>query len=62
MTDISKCTNGCKKQEACYRWTAPSSHWQAYMSYNPDKNGECADFYCNSCREYTCVCKAKTKV
>jgi len=48
MTDISKCANGCDKQDKCYRWTAPSHEfWQAYMDFKPDENGECKDFWSN---------------
>lgn len=45
MTDISKCVTGCDKKYECYRWTAPSSHWQSYMDFKPDENGECKDFW-----------------
>lgn len=46
MTDISKCVNGCKKQEFCYRFTAKANeYYQAYSDFEPDENGECDGFW-----------------
>lgn len=34
--DISKCNGiGCDKRERCYRFTAPSSHWQSWIQPDP---------------------------
>ena len=47
MTDISKCFNGCDKQEDCRRWTAPEGRLQSYMDFKPNEDGECNGFYDN---------------
>lgn len=44
MTDITKCRNGCKHRESCYRWTAPSSEYQYYADFQPE-NGECEYYW-----------------
>jgi len=49
MADISKCKNNeCKKQETCYRFTAPESYWQSYSDFRPDENGECKHYWENT--------------
>lgn len=45
MADITKCANGCEKQETCYRYTAPSSAWQSYSDFKPDADGECEHYW-----------------
>jgi len=43
MTDISKCgKESCKWKDSCYRYTAPSGHWQSWISPpEPKPDGSC---------------------
>ncbi len=46
MPDISKCVNGCEKQDKCYRWySKPNEFRQTYADFKPDENGECEYFW-----------------
>ena len=51
MADISKCSNGCERQDKCYRWTAPVDPlWQTYADFAPGEDGECENFWDNTGR------------
>lgn len=47
MSDISKCDGkDCAKAKMCWRYLAPSSAWQSYIS--PEKRGDkCKMFWAN---------------
>lgn len=42
MADISMCLNkDCPLSWNCWRFNAPTSHYQSYDNYAPDENGKC---------------------
>jgi hypothetical protein len=46
MPDISMCLNqNCLLKEKCYRFKAnPSTFWQSYTNFIPDKSGKCDSY------------------
>ena len=47
MTDISKCSGGCDKQDSYHRWTCTAGMRQSYADFKPDEDGECEGFWDN---------------
>lgn len=46
MTDISKCEGkDCKKKDKCWRYTAPSSSWQAYSDFDIQYEGKKCEYF-----------------
>lgn len=44
MPDVAKCpSDGCLVKEQCWRYTSPSSDWQAWHEFEPGPEG-CESF------------------